>query len=357
MEDGLVRNTLAFRFPPEAPPPSLVEVARFVKNLDADLDSMETGYKMPEEKCVCVKFKSLDAMKEAQAQIPEICVFRYSNGEKVEVKMTVAGCCTRYVRIFDIPPEVPDSEISAVLGRYGVVKRLVREKFPADLGLNMFTGVRGAYVDIKKAIPATLYFLNRKGRLFYEGLKQKCFFCKEEGHLKADCPKRAGVKNAVSGKGMQDNSTAVSQNVEAITLPENGGDEISQRSIQSRASNQPSYSGVLSGIKPNKVSETIVPQMVTLVSERNKSSVQGSSKVQGQSTELMEAEDGVGKSAAKRQHSTGGSSADTDEEATSGFTKVMANRRTTRSAKKVMTPLEAISNGSLESGGRRSASK
>ena len=60
MEDGLVRNTLAFRFSPEAPPPSLVEVARFVKNIDADLDSMETGYKMPEENVfVCSSSRSM----------------------------------------------------------------------------------------------------------------------------------------------------------------------------------------------------------------------------------------------------------------------------------------------------------
>lgn len=355
MDDGLVKNTLAFQFPQGAPAPSLVEMARFVKNLDADLDSMETSYKLSEEKCVCVKFKSLQAMKEAQTQIPEICVFRYSNGEKVEVKMAIAGCCTKYVRIFDLPPEVPDSEISAVLGRYGIVKRTVREKFPADLGLNLFTGVRGVYLDIKKVVPASLYFLNRKGRIFYEGLKQRCYMCKEEGHLKVDCPQKSGVKSSINAIPVErSNVTGGPKNNGPNTTAADDGEETILQTQQSLVAEQPSYSFVLSGKHQEKDDTMSVPKMTTLVSSRNKSATTDSDH----SIDLMESEaDSKDKHAVKRQHSTE-ESVDTDDELLPDFTKVVGNRRSTRSGvKKVMTPLETISKESLQSGNRRSSSK
>lgn len=105
--------------------------------------------------------------------------------------MSVAGGCIRYVRIFDLPPELSDLDVSLILGKYGTVKRMVREKFPAELELDLFTGVRGVYMDIKKEIPASLYFLHRRGRIYYDGLKQRCYLCKQEGHLKAICPQNA----------------------------------------------------------------------------------------------------------------------------------------------------------------------
>lgn len=344
MEDGLVKNTLAFRFPPGAAAPSLVDIARFVKNLDADLDSMETSYKLAEERCVCVKFKSLDTMKEAQAQIPEIVFFRYSNGEKVEVKTSVAGCCTKYVRIFDLPPEVPDSEISAVLGRYGMVKRMVRERFPAELGLNLFTGVRGVYLDVKKVVPPSLYFLNRKGRIFYDGLKQKCFLCKEEGHLKAECPQKVESRNKSERHKMNDDKK-----------PEDN--EINSEKQDNAA---PTYSGILSGVKPKPVTENVIANMVTLVSERIRIPPPETTAVDA---EVMETESesmpgGGVKSGVKRLHSSGGSNGDTDEEAFSEFTKVVGNRKSTRTAKKVMTPLETIASVSSQvAKGKRSSSK
>ncbi|KAL1392813.1 hypothetical protein pipiens_012205 [Culex pipiens pipiens] len=84
MADGMIRNTLVFRFPQGASNPSLVEMARFIKALDADRETMETSYKISDERCFCIKFKSERAMKDALLQNPECHLFQYSNGSTAE---------------------------------------------------------------------------------------------------------------------------------------------------------------------------------------------------------------------------------------------------------------------------------
>lgn len=70
--------------------------------------------------------------------------FVYANGKAVDVQMCVAG--TRYVRVFDLPPEPNDDLVSSVLGQFGKVDRIVREKFSTDSGLgNIENGVHGVY--------------------------------------------------------------------------------------------------------------------------------------------------------------------------------------------------------------------
>lgn len=85
---------------------------------------------------------------------------------------------------------------------------MVRERFPAQLELDLTTGVRGVHIEIKKEIPATLFFLNRRGRIYYEGVKHKCFLCKEEGHLKAECPQNVANQKGRTTKGNGNVETA-----------------------------------------------------------------------------------------------------------------------------------------------------
>lgn len=129
-------------------------------------------------------------MRHTLMEDPEQLNFHYDNGKVVVVRMSNAGEFVQYVRVYDLPPEVPDANIELVLSKYGKVKRVVREKFPPELNFDMYTGVRGAYVDVKKQIPTSLHFLNRKGNVFYHGNKNVCFHCKTEGHRMDSCPKR-----------------------------------------------------------------------------------------------------------------------------------------------------------------------
>lgn len=109
----------------------------------------------------------------------------------------------------------------------------------------------------------------------------------------------------------------------------------------------------------------MVANMIKLVSERNKTlTPETTADTQDVTEEVMDTEselekDGDGtKAGVKRQHSTGGSTGDTDEEIPAGFTKVNGNRKSTRAAKKATTPLETIANvPAQENKSKRSSSK
>lgn len=110
-------------------------------------------------------------------------------------KVQVDQACRifRYVRIFNLPPEIEDRDIQYVLGQYGTIRQHVRERFPSELNVNIFTGVRGVHMEISREIPAHLYVGHFRARIFYDGLKNKCFYCKNEGHEKSNCPKLAAA--------------------------------------------------------------------------------------------------------------------------------------------------------------------
>lgn len=106
--------------------------------------------------------------------------------------MAAADGFFRYVRLFNLPPEVTDAEIAKALSKFGTVRQLVREKLPVELGFDAFSGTRGAHMEVKMA----LYIGHYKCRIFYEGLRNRCFTCKQEGHVKADCPNRASAQRS-----------------------------------------------------------------------------------------------------------------------------------------------------------------
>lgn len=60
--------------------------------------------------------------------------------------MFVAGINVRYVKVFDLPPEVSDDALTQEMGKFGTVQQVVKKKFPANLGLDhWFTGERGVH--------------------------------------------------------------------------------------------------------------------------------------------------------------------------------------------------------------------
>lgn len=181
---------MRFGFPKDSARPSYEDIATFVKSLVISIPDIDTVYRRAENHSVYLKFKCEKAFRDALGSNTRQPRFHYADGSVVVVEMIDAEGNYEYVRVCELPPELPDSDISLVLGRYGEVKRIVREKFPAGLGLDVFNGVRGVYMDVRKELPPALFFRNWRGNVFYAGNKEKCFACGQNGHQKHACPKK-----------------------------------------------------------------------------------------------------------------------------------------------------------------------
>src|SRR5450756_2303625 len=110
-----IKNTIAFAYPNGSAKPTMDEMAKFAKTLDANIGDMNSMYKIADEKCVFIKFNTEASVHYTLTHNPEQLTFHYDNGKTVQVRMTIAGGNVQYIRIFDLPPEVPDKDLSLVL--------------------------------------------------------------------------------------------------------------------------------------------------------------------------------------------------------------------------------------------------
>lgn len=201
MANSVRKNTVKLVFGPNSKVPSHLEVLKFsIGNLKLTAADIHSIYKEENGGQFYVKLMDEPTFSAFIADSDEQYTFKYDDGSQTKVQVDQACRIFRYVRIFNLPPEIEDREIQYVLGQYGTIRQHVKERFPNELNVNIFTGVRGVHMEISKEIPAHLYVGHFRARIFYEGLKNKCFYCKSEGHEKSNCPKLAAATSGDAGK-------------------------------------------------------------------------------------------------------------------------------------------------------------
>lgn len=192
------KNTIRVQFKEEDMKPTNEEMFRFAATCNLTPTNVHTMAQDTFEKCIFIKFHNEELFKEFLENYNEV-TFQYSNGSKTTVNITPAGGQIKYVRIFNLPSDIDETEIATELKKFGKISAQKKERYASNTGWPIFSGVRGLYMDVERDIPQILNIMNFRCRVYYDGQKDKCFKCGSMDHLKALCP-NAGISYSQSVK-------------------------------------------------------------------------------------------------------------------------------------------------------------
>lgn len=198
----LKANSLRVRFDRGSAEPSDADIFSFMKEkMKLRCDDLLSMYKDKTSMSVIIKFKSEDDLVRALERLPGSMDFVYDKYRSCKVQLSAANAVVRYIRMFNLPPEVEDKEIWNVMSKYGKIQRMVREKYGVETGFPIWTSVRGVYMELKdgEEIPGIVSVRNIQARVYYQGLLNKCFQCGSVEHIKVDCPSRKSVNDRLKG--------------------------------------------------------------------------------------------------------------------------------------------------------------
>lgn len=194
MNENLVfvaKSTIKVQFPEGQDKPGYSEMLKFAFELGLEATEIYSIYQeyTDRNRAMFIKVKNEALVQEIVGRTFEM-TFKFESGVAVKVQLSEANGNLKYVRIFNLIPEVEDEHIEKVLEEYGTIKKQVREKFPAALGVDIYTGVRGVFMEIQKPLPPYMPIGNLRAKLFYHGMTEGCFYCGGTDHVRKDCPKR-----------------------------------------------------------------------------------------------------------------------------------------------------------------------
>lgn len=258
METRVRKNTVKIVCSSGSKTPAHLEVLKFaLQHLKVPPADLHSVYRDENENRFYLKFVDEARFSSFMSGLEETYMFPYEDGTVTRVHLELASRIFRYVRIFSLPPEIEDKDIAQVLGQYGTIRQQVRERFAAAHGVNIYTGVRGVHMEVAKEIPPHVYIGHFRARIFYDGLKNKCFLCKGEGHVKADCP-RMVAKNGGSGETSYANVAALG--AVAKYQPPTDNVQLSESSTNA-TEDQQTTSAVITATPNTAITET--PQQTT----------------------------------------------------------------------------------------------
>ena len=134
------KNTIQVQFQQNATRPSAMEVHNFIENkLQLNEDQIDTIQLVAQDRFIYIKVTSVTIMQRILNQYTnEEIAFTYGNGEitKVSVDIAIGNLIT--VRVFDLPPEVPDEILKAKLQLYGTVHDIRKEKWSQQYNLKVY---------------------------------------------------------------------------------------------------------------------------------------------------------------------------------------------------------------------------
>ncbi|KAJ4437550.1 hypothetical protein ANN_17695 [Periplaneta americana] len=95
-------------------------------------------------------------------------MFKYESGEEIQIVVSAADIQSTTVRIFNLPPEIPNIIVSNILSKYGQIHDR-SEKWNDQYPLPVNNGVKAVKMDIKIPIPTLLKIGMYTASLNYPG--------------------------------------------------------------------------------------------------------------------------------------------------------------------------------------------
>lgn len=174
--------------------PTAVEIHEWLVNvLKLNADQVDTIQLNKADRAVYVKVCSQNLYNKILLDYQVPIDFQLSSGEIFPVFVRPSDTQFITVRIFNLPPEIPNSTLQNVLSQYGTVQEIRNEKWSSQYMLPVNNGIRAVKIDMKKNIPALLTVATYTVTVNYPGQILTCFKCGETNHLKQDCPQQSTV--------------------------------------------------------------------------------------------------------------------------------------------------------------------
>ena len=91
-----------------------------------------------------------------------------------------------YIKVYDLPYEVKSDSLALAFGQFGKVGEATRDKFP---GRAFFNGIRtvAMYLNEDAVLPSSMVIEGFKARVMNTSVVH-CSYCKENGHIRKNCP-------------------------------------------------------------------------------------------------------------------------------------------------------------------------
>lgn len=194
-------NSIRIKYPPWSAKPSETEIVRFLVKHEVTGDDVTAVYPDIRAKCFYVRFASSEKAREFTDKTAVDSVFEYSNKVTTNVVVCDANEDVKYIRIFEVAPEITDDEIRDSLKDYGTIKHIVWEKSRPLPGFEIYNGVRGVQLLMQQEVPDLIDIGGEKKRVYYQGMTERCFRCNQAGHKRFECPKAPQTRLKNDGKG------------------------------------------------------------------------------------------------------------------------------------------------------------
>ena len=184
-------NTVKVQFEATAPRPTALELHRWIQQtLELNTEQVDMIQLNTQEKSIYIKVISPNLYEKLTHKHEGIKDFKYENGERTAVKISKADSVAITVRIFNLPPEVPNTLVTNALNRYGVIKSVRNEQWSTSFPLPVNNGIRAVKMEIKQHIPVSVTIAGYNAHITYVGQPLLCFVCHAPDHKKEDCPQR-----------------------------------------------------------------------------------------------------------------------------------------------------------------------